>query len=341
MRQEATFRDDARPAGPAARPNVLITSRAPAHIVELFGPEIEVVLGGDASRGMPRADVLAAASDIVAIVNQNELRIDEELLAAAPALRIVANTAAGFDNMDIAAMRRRGVWGTNCPESYANDTATHTIALLLALTRRLIECDRYVRSGDWAKDGWMPGGRWDGMSLDGKRLGLVGRGHIGRQVERRAAAFGMTVRHHTRSGQDEPSWLPFEDLLATSDVVSLHCPLTPATRHLIDADAFAAMRPGAILLNVSRGAVVRMDALLAALESGRLAGAGLDVFEFEPEVPASLRAMPNVVLSPHMGGCTVEARDSAWRNCVDNIQRVLAGEPPNTPAFAMDAGAPA
>jgi glyoxylate reductase len=318
------------------RPAILVTSRAPDPVIAELERIGTVLRGSNPARGTPRQEVLAAIGQASAVINQNELRIDDELLRAAPLLKVVANTSAGFDNMDIGAMRRRGVWGTNCPDSYSADTATHTMALLLAITRRLPECDRYVRSGRWAQDGWMPGGRWDGVSLAGKQIGIIGYGHIGRQVARRAEAFGMIVRQHSRSTREEPGWLPLPELIATSDVVSLHCPSTPETRHLIDAAAFEQMKRGAILLNVSRGAVVKIDDLVAALRTGKLAAAGLDVFEFEPEVPAELMAMSNVMLSPHMGGCTVEARNNAWRVCIDNVRRVLAGEPPSTPAFAME-----
>jgi len=272
---------------------IYVTSRAPAHVIAALEEHGSVVFGADPARGTPRVGVLASIGPVQAIVNQNELRIDEELLAAAPELRVVANTSAGFDNMDIPAMRRRRVSGTNCPHAYSADTATHAFALLLALTRRLVECDRYVRLGQWVRDGWMPGGRWDGVSLTGKQIGIVGYGRLGREMGRRAEAFGMTVRHHSRSGAGEPGWLSLEALLETSDVISLHCPLTPATRHLIDAEALARLRPEAILLNVSRGPVVAIEALVGALRTGRLAAAGLDVFEFEPEVPAALLAMPH------------------------------------------------
>jgi glyoxylate reductase len=314
---------------------VLITSRIPADLVNILEQRAAVIQGPDQYRSMAREDVIARLGDVDAIVNQNELKIDSPLLNKAPRLKIVANATAGFDNMDVPAMRERRVWGTNAPDSYSVDTANHTIALLLGVTRRLIEADQYVRSGRWKNDGWTPGGRWDGISLSGRRMGLIGHGHIGRHVARRAEAFGMTVHHHTRSGAKSAGWLPLDELLRCSDVISLHCPLNESTRHLIGAEALRAMKPGAVLLNVSRGAVVDITALVAALEQKRLAGAGLDVFEFEPDVPAELMAMPNVVLSPHMGGCTTEARQSAFHVCVNNVIRVLSGEPPDTPVFAL------
>jgi glyoxylate reductase len=318
-----------------SEPTVLITGRYPDALLAPLRGRAVIHQGNDPTKGMPRAEALARLGDAVAVVTNNELRIDDELLAAAPRLRVVASATAGFDSMDIAAMRRRGVWGANSPDAFSADTATHAIALMLALARRLLEADSYVRSGAWQKDGWMPGGRWDGVALSAKQFGIIGRGHIGEQAAQRARAFGMVVRHHSRSGHDHPDWMPLADLLGWADVVSLHCPLSPETHHLINAKTLALMKPGAFLVNVSRGKVVNNTDLIAALASGRLAGAGLDVFEDEPEVPAALRALPNVVLSPHMGGCTREARESAWRTCIDNVRRVLDGAPPATPVFQL------
>ncbi len=317
------------------RPVVLITSRYPDALLAPLAERAIVRQGIEAERGMPRAQALALLHDAAAVITNNELRIDAELLDHAPKLRLVANATAGFDNMDIAAMRGRGVWGVNSPDSYSADTATHAIGLLLALTRRLLEADAYVRSGAWERDGWMPGGRWDGVALEGKRFGIIGFGHIGRQVARRASAFGMVVRHHGRSQRGDPDWMELDALLGWADVVSLHCPLTPETQGLINARTLALMKPGAFLLNLARGKVVNTTDLIAALERRQIAGAGLDVFEAEPAVPAALRQLPNVVLSPHMGGCTQEARESAWRNCIGNVVRVLDGHPPDTPVFGL------
>jgi glyoxylate reductase len=310
---------------------ILLTSRLPPELIDQLRRKALVIEGSSTAGNMARADVLSRLEGVSGIINQNELRIDSELLAHAPGLRIVANATAGFDNMSIEAMNARRIWGTNAPESYAADTANHTLGLLLAVTRRLVEADRYVRLGNWGTEGWMPGGRWDGMSLEGKHLGLIGYGNIGIEVRRRAEAFGLVVHHHTRSGLDVPGWLPIDVLLRQSDIVSLHCPLSAETRHLIDAASIRKMKRGAILINVSRGPVVKNDHLIAALKEGQLSGAGLDVFEFEPDVPQELRDMTNVVLSPHLGGCTAEARLSAQKVCVDNVLNVLSGRPPRTP----------
>jgi glyoxylate reductase len=317
------------------KPLVVITSRYSDALVAKLERHASVIQGADQLKGMPRSEILRLMGDCVGLITQAELKIDGELIAHAPKLRVVANATAGFDNMNVAAMRERRIWGTNCPDSFSADTASYAISLMLALTRNILAADRYVRSGQWKRDGWMPGGRWDGVALPGKIMGIVGLGHIGREVARRAEAFGMTVRHFSRSGAGTPGYLPLDELLAVSDVVSLHCPLNAETRHLIDARALARMKKSAILINVSRGAVVKIDDLVAALHRGEIAGAGLDVFEFEPEVPEALFSMPNVVLSPHMGGCTAEARQSAWELSVDNVIAVLQGEPPKTPAFPL------
>ena len=317
------------------KPVVVITSRYPELLLTGLRDRAAIIQGDDAIRGMPRADALGQVGQAVAVITNNELRIDAELLQSAPGLQLVANSTAGFDNMDIPAMRARGVWGANSPDAFSADTATHAIALMLALTRRLLEADAYVRSGSWVRDGWTPGGRWDGVALEGRHFGIIGRGHIGEQVARRAAAFGMIVRHHNRSGQDDPDWMPLGDLLGWADVVSLHCPLSAETHHLINAKTLRMMRPGAFLINVSRGKVVCNADLVDALRRDLLAGAGLDVFEDEPEVPEALRRLPNVILSPHMGGCTREAREAAWRTCIRNVERVLDGAPPLTPVFQL------
>ncbi|MGP2490947.1 2-hydroxyacid dehydrogenase [Mesorhizobium sp. PUT5] len=315
------------------KPTIVITSRYPDDLLRELSARATLVQGTDQARAMPRKEVLAAVDEAIAIVNQGELRIDAELLDRAPRLRLVANAAAGFNNMNVSEMRKRNVQGTNCPDAFASDTANHAIGLLLAATRQLIEADRYVRSGAWARDGWKPGGRWDGMSLTGKRLGIVGFGHIGREVAKRAEAFGLVVSHHGRKHTGVPGWLPLDELLTQSDIVSLHCPLNEDTHHLIDAKALARMKPGSVLINVSRGPVVKMDDLVGALVSGHIGAVGLDVFEFEPEVPEALFSMPNAVLSPHMAGCTAEARRSAWELCIANVTALLDGSPALSPAF--------
>ena len=251
-------------------------------------------------------------------------RVDDELLdAAGPQLRIVADYAVGIDNVDLEACRRRGIVVSNTPDVLTETTAELTIAIVLALLRRVAEGDRLIRRGEeWI---WAPN-LMLGRGLPGLRLGLVGHGRIGRAVERLARAHGMEVTHSTRSGG-----VPLEELLAASDVVSLHLPLTDDSRHLIDEAALARMKPTAVLVNVSRGPIVDEEALVAALRTGRIAGAALDVFEREPEVHPGLVELENVVLVPHLGSATEETREAMGMLCVEALRAVLleGRVPPN------------
>jgi glyoxylate reductase len=273
----------------------------------------------------------AAVRGASAIISMLTDRIDDDVIAAAgPNLKIVANTAVGYDNLDVPAISRRDVLASNTPGVLVDATADLTMALLLAVTRRVAEGDRLVRSGTpWS---------WDiafmlGSGLQGKQLGIVGMGSIGRAVARRAAAFGMDVVHHSRRPVDVDGSrpLPLDELLSTSDVVSLHCPLTPETRHLIDAGALRAMKRGAYLINTARGPIVDEAALAAALADGTIAGAGLDVYENEPAVHDDLRRLDNVVLAPHLGSATVETRTRMAELAVDNVVAVLTGKDAPTP----------
>ena len=261
----------------------------------------------------PDRTALAGAAGLVTVPTDT---VDGDLLdAAGPQLRIVAQHAVGFDNVDLEAATARGVVVTNTPDVLTAATAEFTLTLLLALLRRVVEGDRLVREGaEWS---WEPTAML-GAGLAGKTLGLVGHGRIGQEVARLAEAFGMNVVYSSRSGG-----MPLEQLLAEADVVSFHVPLTEETRGLIDAAALARMRPGAVLVNTSRGPVVDEDALADALESGRIAGAALDVYEREPEVEPRLRRLPNVVLTPHVASATVEAREAMGMLCVDSLRAVL------------------
>ncbi len=310
-------------------PLVLITNAVPPEVLAPLAGVAEVILGPGGGDLMPRDEVLRLAPRLSGIINQAELRVDAELLDAAPRLQVVANVAIGVDNLDLPLLRARGIVATNVPEAFTESTADCAIGLMLAVARRLVEADRFVRAGQWR--GFQPG-RWDGLLLAGKTLGLVGYGRIGQAVERRALAFGLRVIHFDpRSDGSAPGYRPLEDLLAESDLVSLHVPLTPDTHRLLDAARLGRMKRGACLLNVARGRVVDESALVAALESGHLAGAGLDVFEDEPRVHPALLQMPQVVLTPHLGGGTRESRAEARRLCAENVAAVLRGRPPLTP----------
>jgi glyoxylate reductase len=253
--------------------------------------------------------------------------VDDALFeVAGPSLRIVANFGVGYDSADVAAATSRGIVVTNTPGVLTQATAELTVALMLALARRVAEGDRLVRRRDeWA----LAPTFMLGEGLGGKTLGIVGLGRIGSEVARLGEALGMRILHTRGTGPYEE--VSFERLLAESDVLSLHAPLTPETRHLIGATEFAAMRPGALLVNASRGPLVDEGALVEALRRGEIGGAALDVYEREPDVDPGLLELENVVLTPHLGSSTVAAREAMGMLCADALEAVLLENrlPPN------------
>jgi glyoxylate reductase len=265
-----------------------------------------------------------------AIVADPSVPVDAELLeAAGGSLRVVANFAVGHDNIDLEAVRRRGVCATNTPDVLTGATAELAVALMLAAARRIAEADALTRSGEWREEEHLLG-----RELAGATVGLVGFGRIARRVAELLGCFSVRLLFSTRSDTAAPPGAErrdLDDLLAASDFVSLHVPLTAETRHLIDATRLAQMKPGAILVNTSRGAVVDTVALIDALRSGRLGAAGLDVYEDEPHIPRELRDLPNTVLLPHLGSATSTTRDAMARLCVDNVIAVIEGREPPTP----------
>lgn len=251
-----------------------------------------------------------------------------------PKLRIVANCAVGHNNVDLVAAEMRRIVVTNTPDVLTAATADLTWALILACARRLLAGVDMVKTGNWT--GWHPQ-MLLGLELEGATLGIVGAGRIGQAVGKRALGFGMRITYASRTPKPEferatgATRLELRPLLRESDVVTLHVPKTPETQGMINADALAAMKPGAILINTSRGDLVREDAVAAALEQGRLGAAGLDVFAEEPDIHPRLRAAPRTVLLPHIGSATLPTRRKMAETAVANVQAVLAGAPPLTP----------
>ena len=286
------------------KPQVFLTRRVPDPVLSRL----------EASFAL--SDEIAGSAGLVTIPAD---AVGAELFdAAGPSLRIVANFGVGYDSVDVPEATRRGIVVSNTPDVLTEATAELTVALMLALLRRLVEGDRLVRRRDeWA----LAPTFMVGEGLAGKTLGIVGLGRIGREVARLAEAFGMRVVHTRGSGPYEE--LPLDQLLAEADVVSLHVPLTPETRHLIGAPELGLMRRSAVLVNVSRGPVVDEAALVDALVEGRIAGAALDVYEQEPEVSAGLLGLENVVLSPHLGSSTHVAREAMGMLCADALEAVL------------------
>lgn len=303
----------------------------PDHLERLEHAGHRVLLYKDATIDSPS---LADADAVICLLNQP---ITAPFLDAAPSLRIVANVAVGYENIDVVAAKARGVVVTNTPGVLTEATADHAFALLLAAARRIPEADASIREG--AFPSWGLRQPLTGIDVHGKILGIVGMGRIGAAVARRGHhGFGMSILYHSRSCKPNLEAelgarnVSFRDLLAQSDFVSIHVPSTTETQHLFNAEAFARMKSTAILVNVARGAVVDEAALVCALEEGLIAGAGLDVFEQEPDVhPGLLTLHEHVVLSPHLASATVETRKAMGDMAVDNVLAVLAGKPPLTP----------
>jgi len=313
------------------KPSILLTGKIPSSVVarlELVGDVDQ--FRRDGADVIPHDELMARIAGKQALVSMITDSIDRPVIETGTALKVIANAAVGYNNIDVAAARERGIIVTNTPGVLTDATADLTWALILGITRRIGEGERLIRRGDWR--GWT----FDfmlGAEIRGKQLGIVGYGGIGRAVAARGRAFGMRVAYTSRTPKDDPEAepMPFDRLLATSDVVSLHCPLTPETRHLIDQPALARMKRSAYLINTSRGPVVDEKALAWALRMRLIAGAALDVFEQEPKVEPELLRLENVLLVPHLGSGTVETRTAMADLAVRNVAAVLSGQAPLTP----------
>jgi glyoxylate reductase len=291
---------------------------------------------------LARPRLLAELAEADALISLLDVAVDEELLAAAPRLKVVANCAVGYDNVNLAAARRRRVVITHTPGVLTDATADFTFALLLAAARRLHEGEALLRGGGWT--GWAPD-QLLGQAVAGRTLGIIGLGRIGQAVARRARGFAMEVLYAGPREVAAAAGIParrvaLEELLASSDAVSLHCPLVPETRHIINAAALARMKPTAVLVNTARGACVDEAALAAALAASQIAGAGLDVFECEPAVHPDLLTCPRALLAPHLGSATLEARGGMARLSAEAVTAVLGGGPPAHPVPEPPRSAP-
>jgi glyoxylate reductase len=302
------------------RPRVLLTRRIPRSIHERLAAEADVDLLDDAE-SMSAEEFRARVRDKDGLIAVLRDKISRELLSEADRLKVVSNIAVGYENIDVAAARQRGVIVTNTPDVLTEATAELTWSLILAAARRIAEGDRLIRRGGWK--GWSLDFML-GTELRGKQLGIIGRGRIGRAVAAKAPAFGM---HAVFAKHD----ISFDELLISSDVISIHTPMTSETRHMIDRRALARMKRTAILVNAARGPIVDEEALAWALNERLIAAAGLDVFEREPIVHEALMTLENVVLVPHLGSATRETRSAMIDLAVSNVLAVLAGRPPLTP----------
>ena len=315
------------------KPLVVITRKLPdaieTRLMELF----DVRLNGD-DAAMSEAELTEAVKTADVLVPTITDTIDAKLIAAAgKKLKLIANYGTGVDHIDLAAAREKGITVTNTPDVLTEDTADMTMALILAVPRRLVEGERIVRSGDWS--GWSP--TWMlGHRIFGKRLGIIGMGRIGQAVARRARGFGLSIHYHNRNRVHEEIeneleatyWESLDQMLAHMDFVSVNCPHTPATYHLLSARRLKLLQPHAVIVNTARGEVIDENALTRVLQSGDIAGAGLDVFEHSPAVNPKLLALDNVVLLPHMGSATFEGRGDMGEKVVINIQTFVDDHTP-------------
>ncbi|HIM42171.1 MAG TPA: D-glycerate dehydrogenase [Rhodospirillales bacterium] len=315
------------------KPLVVITRKLPdaieTRLMELFDVRLNVD-----DEAMSEAELTEAVKTADVLVPTITDSIDAKLIAAAgKKLKLIANYGTGVDHIDLAAAREKGITVTNTPDVLTEDTADMTMALILAVPRRLVEGERIVRSGDWS--GWSP--TWMlGHRIFGKRLGIIGMGRIGQAVARRARGFGLSIHYHNRNRVHEEIeneleatyWESLDQMLAHMDFVSVNCPHTPATYHLLSARRLKLLQPHAVIVNTARGEVIDENALTQVLQSGDIAGAGLDVFEHAPAVNPKLLALDNVVLLPHMGSATFEGRGDMGEKVVINIQTFVDDHTP-------------
>lgn len=315
---------------PTTTPEILITKKFPDSVTRPL-EEIAVVhqWGTHPYDLMPRAEVMNVIGQMSAVINQAELKVDEEVLKKGRRLKIIANVSLGYDNLNLNLMTKYGVWASNTPGYFSYPVVEYVIGGVIAIYRKLVEADRFVRKGQW--NSFQPG-RWDGESLAHKTLGIIGMGSIGQTLARVATCLGMHVIYFSRSKSSEAyQQVSLEYLLSQADVVSVHVPYTTDTHEMLAAEQFSTMKPGGIFVNTSRGKVVHEADLVHALQTGHVGGAVLDVFSQEPLVPEALKAMPNVLLTPHVGGGTKPGRIACYQLAVDNVIEVMRGNSPLNP----------
>ena len=312
------------------KPKVFLTRELPAAVMERLQEEVELTVNPD-DRVLSKEEIIEGVKGKDALLCLLTDQIDRGVLSANPNLKIVANYAVGYNNIDVKAAGEMGIPVSNTPGVLTETSADLAFSLMMAVSRRVVEADAYLRTGKWG--GWGPL-QFLGPDVYGATLGIVGLGRIGKAVARRARGFDMNVKYwnRTRLSEEEEQrenweYMPLEELLETADFVSLHVAHTPETHYMISQRELELMKPGAVLINTSRGAVVDEKALVSALQEGLIWGAGLDVFEHEPEVEKELLTMKNVVLLPHLGSASVATRTKMGMIAIENILAACRGEP--------------
>ncbi|NUU03410.1 2-hydroxyacid dehydrogenase [Herbaspirillum robiniae] len=309
----------------AARPTVLIVARLPQHLMQLLHDNFNC---HNLLDGLSEEQLQAIAPSVRGIAANGEAKVPREFMARFPALEIVSVFGVGYDGVDVPAARERGIHVTHTPDVLTDDVADMAIALMLATARNVVRADRFARSGEW-KNGPFP----FTTKVSGARLGIVGLGRIGEAIARRAAGFDMDIAYHNRSRKDV-AYTYYSDIKSLAAAVDFLVMITPGgagTRALVNAEVLEALGPKGFLINVARGSVVDEAALIAALKAGKIAGAGLDVFENEPNIPAELAALENVVLTPHMASGTLVTRTAMADLAFNNLQAHFSGKPVVTP----------
>ena len=313
------------------KPSVLVTRKLPEPVLQKLKANCQADINYE-DTPLTKEELIRRVADKDGMITLLTDKIDRHIIDAGKKLKIISNVAVGYDNIDYRYARQKNIYITNTPEVLTDATADLTWALLLSVVRHIVPADRFTRQGKFKE--------WElflflGSDLKGKRLGIIGLGRIGRAVAQRASGFQMEVVYYDIQRADREleerlrvTYLPFDQLLKTSDIIALHLPLTPETYHLIDQKELQLMKPGAYLINTSRGPVVNEKALVEALKSKRIAGAGLDVYENEPRIEPELLAMENVVLLPHIGSATLETRTRMAMIAVENVLQGVYGERP-------------
>ncbi len=318
---------------------VCLTRHLPEPIMRRLGELFELVYLETEDRPLSREELIALAARADVLVPSLNDTVDAELIDAIPTLKLIANFGAGVDHIDLAHAAKKSIVVTNTPSVLTEDTADVAMALILAAPRRLSEASREIREGEW--QGWSPM-HMLGTRVHGKALGIVGMGRIGQAVARRARGFGLTIHYHQRHRLHPSVEAEFgavyhptlRELLGIADIVTLHCPHTVETHYLMGQEQFNEMREGAFLINTARGAIVDELALIHALETGQIAGAGLDVYEHAPNIKPKLRELKNVVLLPHISSATVESRVEMGEKVIINIKTFVDGHRPPDVVFA-------